>query len=302
VKRTISSISWTRCFVFLVGLLPLLAGMLLFGLVAAAQTPTATPTATPTPTAMPPLDSVDHYKVYSLAPEGFFMPQVFLEDQFSAGPVDLIEIAKLGVPVSKAIAPLLPAPLPGGLVHPFEHLTWYEFFEPQPPRTVRLKNQFTGENKGAIWSVGDGRFLLVPAEMDFQPGIELGQHWKCYEAFPLFHPDVTVNLVDQIHAEPNVIVGPGRYLCNPVDKNFEGPPPLLEQHLACYDIPQTYLGEFHALEDQFGGHPIFVENPELLCLPSLKYLPEPGVLLSLGPGLMLLGWLDRRRRRRAIGR
>jgi len=31
-------------------------------------------------------------------------------------------------------------------------------------------------------------------------------------------------------------------------------------------------------------------------------LPEPGALLSLGPGLMLLGWLDRRRRRRAIGR
>jgi hypothetical protein len=31
-------------------------------------------------------------------------------------------------------------------------------------------------------------------------------------------------------------------------------------------------------------------------------LPEPTVLLSLGPGLMLLGWLDRRRRRRASGR
>ena len=30
--------------------------------------------------------------------------------------------------------------------------------------------------------------------------------------------------------------------------------------------------------------------------------PEPGVLLSLGSGWILLGWLDRRRRRRAIGR
>jgi len=97
-------------------------------------------------------------------------------------------------------------------------------------------------------------------------------------------------------------VGPGRYVCNPVEKNFEGPPPSPDEHLACYDIIDAPLGEPHSLHDQFGDHPTIVENPELLCLPSLKFLPEPGVLLSLGSGLMLLGWLDRRRRRRAIGR
>jgi hypothetical protein len=43
VKRTIFFASWTRCFVFLVGLLLPLAGVLLFGLVAAAQTATPTP-------------------------------------------------------------------------------------------------------------------------------------------------------------------------------------------------------------------------------------------------------------------
>jgi hypothetical protein len=41
---------------------------------------------------------------------------------------------------------------------------------------------------------------------------------------PLFDPDVTVNLLDQFHLESNVIVGPGRYLCNPVEKNNEGHP------------------------------------------------------------------------------
>jgi hypothetical protein len=35
---------------------------------------------------------------------------------------------------------------------------------------------------------------------------------------------------------------------------------------------------------------------------GLEHLPEPAVPLSLGPGLVLLGWLDRRRRRRAGGR
>jgi hypothetical protein len=141
--------------------------------------------------------------------------------------------------------------------------------------------------------------------MDFVSGITLGQHWKCYDAVghvAAFDPNVAVNLEDQFHLEPNVFVGPGRYLCNPVDKNFEGPPPLPDQHLACYDIIDVPLGEFHFLDDQFGPHDVFVENPELLCVPSIKFLPEPGVLLSLGSGVMLLGWFDRRRRRRAIGR
>jgi len=132
--------------------------------------------ATPTST------TVDHYKVYSLFPDPPPAAPVHMEDQFGAGPVTLTSLAKLGVPVSKAIAPNPPAPLPGGLIRPVEHLTWYEFFEPQPPRIARLKNQFTSENKGALWSVTDGHFLLVPAIKDFVGPIELGQHWKCYDA------------------------------------------------------------------------------------------------------------------------
>ena len=259
MKRTTFSASWTRCFVFRVGLLAPLAGVLLFGPDAWAA---ATPTATPTPD-----DLVDHYKVYRLLPQAPPPSPVELADQFGAGPVLLDNLGKLGVPVSKAIAPELPS---GVLLRPFEHLTWYEFFEPQPPRIARVKNQFTSENKGVFWSVRDGHWLLVPAEKDFQPGIELGQHWKCYDA-GTSDPDVTVNLLDQFHLEPDVDVGPGRYLCNPVEKNFEGPPPLPEQHLACYEILQPPLGELHFLADQFGPHDGFVEEPELLCLPSQKF-------------------------------
>jgi hypothetical protein len=114
---------------------------------------------------------------------------------------------------------------------------------------------------------------------------------------------VIVNLQDQFHAESDVIVGPGLYLCNPAEKNFEGPPIFPDEHLACYDIIDAPLGELHSLEDQFGIHPaLLVENPELLCLPSLKFIPEPGILLSFGPGVMLLGWLYHRRRRQAVDR
>jgi hypothetical protein len=245
---------------------------------------------------------VDHYKVYNLKPEVSPIPGVLLVDQFGTGSVNLTNLGKLGAPVSKAIAPASPSPLPGGLLRPDEHLAWYEFFEAQTLLFVRVKNQFESENKGAIWDVGDGRFLLVPATKDGLGAIELGQHWKCYDAFALFDPDVTVNLLDQFHLELDVVVGPGRYLCNPVEKNSEGPPSFPDEHLACYDIVDVPLGELHSLDDQFGNHPaLLVEDPELLCVPSLTYLPEPGLLLSFGSGLMLLGWLDHRRRRRAIG-
>jgi hypothetical protein len=234
--------------------------------------------------------------VYSLQPEVVLIPDVLLEDQFGTGLVDLTSLERLGVPVSKEIAPNPPS---GDLLRPDEHLAWYEFFEAQTPLFIRVKNQFESENKGALWSIGDGHFLLVPAIKDGLGVIELGQHWKCYDAVALYDPNVTVNLLDQFHLEPNVVVGPGRYLCNPVEKNFEGPPPLPDDHLSCYEILDASLGEFHSLDDQFGNHPnLEVETPELLCVPSLKYLPEPGVLLSFGPGLMLLAWLDRRKRRR----
>ncbi len=72
---------------------------------------------------------------------------------------------------------------------------------------------------------------------------------------------------------------------------------------SAYDIFDVPLNELHLLDDQFGSHPaLLVQKPELLCLPSLKYLPEPSALASFGSGLMLLGWLERRRRRSSSGR
>jgi hypothetical protein len=248
-----------------------------------------TPTPTPTP------GSVDHYKVYELQPEAVAISGVLLEDQFGTGFVNLTSLSKLGAPVSVEIAP---DPPPVGLLRPDEHLTWYEFFEAQTPLLVRVKNQFERENKGAIWVIGDGRSLLVPAIRDGQGAIELGQHWKCYDAVPLFDPDVTVHLLDQFRLEEDVVVGSGRYLCTPVEKNSEGPPSFPNEHLACYEIAGAPLFQFYSLEDQFEDYlGVLIESPELLCLPSLKYLPESGGPLSLGAGLLLLAWLERRKRR-----
>ena len=234
--------------------------------------------------------------MHSLDPEVVSIPNVSLEDQFGTTIVSLTNLGKLGVPVSKAIAPDPPS---GVLLRPDEHLAWYEFFEAQPAITVHVTNQFGTQN----WTITDGHFLLVPAIKDGQGAITLGQHWKCYDAIPQPPaPGVTVNLLDQFGLESNIDVLMGRYLCTPVEKNAEGPPSFPDEHLACYDISDLPLLQNHDLDDQFGNHPnLLVEDPELLCVPSLKFIPEPGVLLSLGSGLMLLGWLDRRRRQRAIG-
>jgi hypothetical protein len=216
---------------------------------------------------------------------------VHLQDQFGEGFVDLTNLGKLGAPVSKAIAPDLPS---GALFRPLDHQAWYEFFEAKTPLFARFKNQFTSENKGAIWAVGNGHFLVVPAFKDFAGPYELGQHWKCYDAIDVIDTDVTVNLLDQFHLEPNVVVGPGRYLCTPVEKNNEGPPSFPDEHLACYEIVDLPLLELHDLEDQFGNHQdLAVEDPELLCVPSLKFLPEPATWLLLAAGGLLLCGLHR---------
>jgi hypothetical protein len=118
---------------------------------------------------------------------------------------------------------------------------------------------------------------MVPAIKDDQGDLALllGQHWKRYDADPQTPPPgVTVNLEDQFHKELDVEVGVGRYLCNPVEKNAERPPIFPDEHLACYDILQIPLADPpHSLEDQFGLHlNLVVENPEALCVPSLKFL------------------------------
>jgi hypothetical protein len=234
--------------------------------------------------------------VYGLDPEVVPIPNVTLEDQLGTTIVNLTNLGKLGVPVSKTIVPEPPS---GVVLRPFEHLAWYEFFELQTPsvNTV-VTNQFGTSN----WFVGDGLFLLVPAIRDGQGSITLDQHWKCYDAFT-HSPGVFVNLLTEFGLEPDVEVLEGHYLCNPVDKNAEGPPPFPDEHLACYDIIDLPLLQNHDLDDQFGNHPnLLIEDPELLCVPSLRFVPEPGVLFSLGSGLALLWRLDRRRRRRASGR
>lgn len=249
---------------------------------------------------------IDHYKVYRImnpVPSGL---EVDLIDQFgpSSHVIDLRD--KLANPVLKTIPPEVPEPFPGDLLHPQEHLSWWKITpEPFGPQIIIVGNQF-GSKK---WTLGDAQYLLVPAIKDGTPGIELNQHYKCYDATG---PDaaVTVELADQWGLAPHGVFAP-RYFCNPVEKLGppplvpSGPPPAPEDHLACYDIDPMLGAPQAVVEDQVapGMHDIF--ESELLCVPSRKNLPGPPIpVLSprglLAFGLLLIGAMYAAIRRRGV--
>lgn len=250
--------------------------------------PTPTPTATPTPLTF----DIDHFSVYRAAgptpPPSF--ETVTLRDQFNEEVVDLGALDLFLVPADKngeglqdSISHLACNPIPNG--------------NPGFPWVV-VTNQF-GE---ATLNVGIAKELCVPTEKLITPGTVTIEHFKCYEA-----SGASVNapaaLVDQFQSWGGLALDPF-LLCNPADKNGEGVVNF-DDHLVCYGVTPagSTLGIAVPIANQIYPHVnIDLFNPFAVCVPSLKVLPEPGVLLSLGSGLVLLGWLDQRRRRRASDR
>ena len=70
-------------------------------------------------------------------------------------------------------------------------------------------------------------------------------------------------------------------------------------HLACYDIePKVdHAPLMVTTRDQLDESDVAIRTNELLCVPSIKVIPEPGFLLQLGAGLAFLATVGRRRRK-----
>ncbi len=123
------------------------------------------------------------------------------------------------------------------------------------------------------------RKKALPSSLDLD-------HFQLYGAkevpgTPKFQP-LSVNLVDQFGAFPDVEVQKPERLGTPTDKNGEG---VLdgESHLTCYKVklpPGTPKLPNRVVEtdDQFGQLTLKVSSkPKMLCVPSLKtvLLPLP---------------------------
>ncbi len=101
-----------------------------------------------------------------------------------------------------------------------------------------------------------------------------GEHFLCYKVsdFSGFEPE-KVELRDQFQRFGTGVLKP-TLLCNSVQKNSE---PIVDpnRHLVCYTIePQKPRDISVLVSNQFDdGQKIFVKEPAILCVPSLKKLP-----------------------------
>lgn len=242
--------------------------------------------------------ALDHYKSYAAI--GYALPtpiDVTLQDQFGTvqGSVQLMSM--FSPPVEKM--------LPGGeispIVHPENHLTWYNFEGTASQRNILVSNQFGLDQS---WVIHNPIYLLLPAWKLYINGFPTGlgppiglDHYLCYEA--VSGPPVGLDgviLTDQFHQE-YVTVGDPMVFCNPADKIIpdDGAPIYDDSnHLACYEITPHLLPPPLTVwaNDQFGDSMFTVFENQFLCVPSAKEeVPAPPVP-SLSPmGVALLGGL-----------
>jgi hypothetical protein len=233
----------------------------------------------------------DHFKSYTVDGPPLPAPiDVVLRDQFGdmQGVVELIRM--FSPPVEKM--------LPGGeispIIHPENHLTWYQFAGTAKERTLLVSNQFGADQE---WVVKDPVYLLLPTWKLYVNGLPTGlpppsglDHYLCYDV--ISGPPVGLDgviLTDQFHQEL-VAVGDPVVFCNPVDKIVpdDGLPIYdNENHLACYDI-SPHVAPFPLevwANDQFGDHMFMVFENQLLCAPSTKKIKPGGCFGSVAEGV-----------------
>lgn len=211
----------------------------------------------------------NHYKVYEVpgSPATVTGP-VGLRDQFTSSVVSSLTLEKFGIPAEKHLIDTTGEVFP--IFDPFRHYTWWRLATSEEVRVRRadVLDQFGGYS----WRVRDPQYLLTPAGKN-EPSIPDGNHYKCYLADDAPMVNIQVSLVDQVDSV-GVIVLQGKYLCNPVEKLYEGITyPMADStiHLTCYEVinPTPYAITESTL-DQFGERPIVLEQNTLLCLPAQK--------------------------------
>ena len=197
------------------------------------------------------------------------------------------------------------------ITNPDAHYKVYDIIDlsvpplPPRPRTVTVSNQFGTTTLFAVLPIA----LVVPTQKVSVNGTSTGlgfptgvDHFKCWGIpdpldFPGFgfpprpNPGVFVDLTDQFHTEPNVLVGDVLVFCNPVVKTRLDLPvtdpgyvtPILNplDHLVCYLISGAPFPTVLSTHNQFfplGGPPeiVGVTDPALLCVPTKKLSSVPG--------------------------
>lgn len=163
-----------------------------------------------------------------------------------------------------------------GIGSTHHHLSWYRLApDPEPRRTVRLRNQFGQQSI----DIGEARYLLVPTQKLSDPHSEFPKdldHYRCYEVVRIntVPPLPVVQLGDQFETVFGLQVGDPVYFCPPVRKVREGEDPIdiqdAENHLTIYRLPpQAHEREITVL-DQFDKREVRVLRRVFLAVPTIK--------------------------------
>lgn len=180
-----------------------LLGLIYITSVSFAQSPTPTPPV------------LDHFKAYVTDGASLGVP-LLLRDQFDATPQSktVDKPFRFANPVQKVFGPVITP-----ITNPDTHLELYRLLPLQAPtiRYVQINNQFGLQ----ILTVADPVALGVPTQKNGIGSPHDVDHFKFYNATGNAL-NLVVDLTDQFHQEPNVLVGRPRYFGNPVEKNHSG--------------------------------------------------------------------------------
>jgi len=219
----------------------------------------------------PPAAVLDHFKCYWVEQGASVNVDVQLEDQFGSVEATVTDPVWFCNPVEKTHDGEVTE-----IESPDHHLTVYslDHEEELQKLVVEVDNQFGEQNLKVQGPVG----LAVPTQKeghDYPEGLD---HFLLYYATgpPL---NVVVQLEDQFHLEPEVVVLYPTYFANPVQKTLEDGDTFLiespDEHLVFYEIPEELFQTDVSVVNQFGEQTLSLYGSYLLAVPSEK--------ISFGP-------------------
>ena len=208
----------------------------------------------------------DHFKCYLTEGVEFMGEAVYLEDQwggveamvgwdwFFCNPVEMWH--------DEVVTPIW---------HPDHHLTLYGLEYEEEPQTwfVTVDNQFGTQELTVYGPIK----LAVPTQKEgHEPPVCL-DHFLLYEVIEGPSVDVVVDLYDQFHDEPEVLVTWPVFFANPVRKTHDGEVTEIknpEAHLVFYEILGGVFETDVQVVNQFGEQTFYLDDPAFLAVPSQK--------------------------------
>ncbi len=215
---------------------------------------------------IPPDTLQNHYKTWRIEPQTFSQT-VFVEDQFMLDTLILEAIEFFSNPAKKDTFEI---------VNGLEHLTWYRAYG----RNTLLEVEYTNQFGTYINKIDSVKYLLLPTAKESDVIPESLDHYKAYRIKDPVTFERQLVLEDQfdiMYGAPEDIDSlKPIYFLTPALKNM--PPPMFDSvtHYVAYEIfPKRLFPLLVNTLDQFGWHDLYVEQAEILLVPTLKLRAEP---------------------------